>query len=76
MLKQTYADSEGHLHLRRFFDLLAAHELAHAFEDQDGAIFPTRWLQEFFSNLALHAFTAKTRPSALANLTTRPAARR
>jgi hypothetical protein len=71
-LKKTYADANGNLHLRRFFDLLAVHELAHAFEDQGGTAFPTLWLSEIYANLALHAFVAKQRPSELANLTTLP----
>ena len=71
-LKRTYADGSGDLQLRRFFDLLAAHELAHAFEDQGGTAFPTLWLSEIYANLALHAFVAKRRPSELANLTTLP----
>jgi hypothetical protein len=71
-LKRTYADANGDLQLRRFFDLLAVHELAHAFEDQGGTAFPTLWLSEIYANLALHAFVAKRRPSELANLTTLP----
>jgi hypothetical protein len=73
-LKKTYADEHGNLQLRRFLDLLTAHELAHAFEHQGGAVFLTHWLQELFANLALHAFIATKRPSELANLTTLPVA--
>jgi len=73
-LKGTYADDKGNLQLRRFFDLLAVHELAHAFEEQGGAAFPTHWTREIYANLALHAFIAKTRPSELASLTTFPEA--
>jgi hypothetical protein len=71
-LKKTYADANGDLQLRRFFDLLAVHELAHAVEDQGGTAFPTLWLSEIYANLALHAFVAKRRQSELANLTTLP----
>jgi len=71
-LRKTYADANGDLQLRRFFDLLAVHELAHAFEDRGGTAFPTLWLSEIYANLALHAFVAKRRPSELANLTTLP----
>jgi hypothetical protein len=71
-LKKTYADANGDLQLRRFFDLLAVHELAHAFEDQGGTAFPALWRSEIYANLALHAFVAKRRPSELANLTTLP----
>jgi hypothetical protein len=75
-LKKTYADAEGKLQLRRFFDLLAVHELEHAFEHQALATFPTLWLSEVSANLALHAFVATARPSELANLTTFPEALR
>jgi hypothetical protein len=74
MLKKTYADERGALQLRRFFDLMAVHELAHAFAEQGQADFPTIWLHELFANLALYAFLAKTRPSELPNLTTLPEA--
>jgi hypothetical protein len=73
-LRKTYADDKGALQLRRFFDLLAVHELAHAFEDQGGTAFPTLWLSEVYANLALYAFVAKRRPSELANLMTLPEA--
>jgi hypothetical protein len=75
-LKQTYADFDGNLQLRRFFDLLVVHELAHSFEHQGGAAFPALWLSEIFANLSLHAFIANVRPSELANLTTFPEAQR
>lgn len=74
MLKKIYADRNGDLELRRFFDLLAVHELAHAFEDHGGTAFPTLWLSEIYANLALHAFIAKTRPSELPYLTALPEA--
>jgi hypothetical protein len=74
MLKKTYADSSGALQIRRFFDLIAVHELAHAFAIQGEADFPTLWLQEIFANLALYAFVARTRPAELPYLTTFPEA--
>jgi hypothetical protein len=71
-LQKTYADELGNLQLRRFFDLFAVHELAHAFELQGGAVLPTLWLKELFANLAMYTFIATKRPSELANLTTFP----
>jgi hypothetical protein len=71
-LKKTYADQRGDLHLRRFFDLFAVHELAHAFELQGGAVLPTLWLKEVFADLAMYTFIATKHPSELANLTTFP----
>jgi hypothetical protein len=73
-LKRTYANEEGKLELRRFFDLLVVHELEHSFEHQALATFPALWLSEVSANLALHSFIATVRPSELANLTTFPAA--
>jgi hypothetical protein len=75
-LKRRYADDEGKLQLRRFFDLLVVHELEHAFEHQALATLPALWLSEVSANLALHAFVATLRPSELANLTTFPEAQR
>lgn len=75
-LKKTYADSAGKLQLRRFFDLLVVHEMAHAFEHQSGAALPAVWLSEIFANLSLHTFVANVRPSELAYLTTFPEAQR
>jgi hypothetical protein len=71
-LKDTYGDEHGSLQLRRFFDLFAVHELAHAFELQSQAVLPTLWLKELFANLAVYTFVATKRPSDLANLTTFP----
>jgi hypothetical protein len=71
-LKRTYGDERGNLQLRRFFDLFAVHELAHAFELQSRAVLPMLWLKELFANLALYTFVATKRPSDLANLTTFP----
>jgi hypothetical protein len=73
-LRKTYTDEHGNLQVRRFFDLFAVHELAHAFELQSAAVLPTLWLKELFANLALCTFVATQRPSELANLTTFPGA--
>jgi hypothetical protein len=73
-LEQRYRDAQGNLQLRRFFDLFAVHELAHAFELQGGAVLPTLWLKELFANLALYTFVAAKRPSELPNLMTIPEA--
>jgi len=76
LLKRTYADPDGKLRLRRFFDLLVVHELAHAFDHEALGTLPALWLSEVFDNLALHAFVAALRPSELTNLTAFPAAQR
>jgi hypothetical protein len=73
-LKRTYAGPEGQLEMRRFFDLIVVHELAHAFEEQGGAVFPAAWLSEIFANLSLHGFVSTIRPSELEHLTVFPEA--
>jgi hypothetical protein len=60
--------------MRRFFDLIVVHELAHAFEEQGGAVFPAAWLSEIFANLSLHGLVATIRPSELEHLTVFPEA--
>jgi hypothetical protein len=71
-LQKAYGDEHGNLQLRRFFDLFAVHELAHAFELQGGPVLPTLWLKEVFADLALYTFVATKRPSELATLTAFP----
>ncbi|MGH2410999.1 MAG: hypothetical protein ACRDGS_11610, partial [Chloroflexota bacterium] len=53
--RQVYGDGQGGLNLALFFDLIAVHELAHAFEWQGSVRFPRHWLKEFFATSCLHA---------------------
>ena len=50
---QVYGEQ---LELTPFFDLLAVHELGHAFHGE-GRL-PRRWLEELFANLCLHSWVA------------------
>src|SRR6266498_1004392 len=55
-VKRTYADAQGDLQLRGFFDLLSVRDVAYAIDEQTGAAFPALWLNNFFPSLALHTF--------------------
>lgn len=59
------------LHLGPFFDLLAVHEMGHAFHQS--ARFPRRWLEEAFANLGLHSYVTTAEPALLPALRTFPA---
>lgn len=61
-LLATYPDGTGGLDLQPFFDLVAIHELGHAFEALGDLRLPTFWLSEIFANLALHAFVVTRQP--------------
>ncbi len=67
-LLETYPDGAGGLDLQPFFDLVAIHELGHAFETLGDLRLPTSWLSEIFADLALHAFVATRRPESLETL--------
>jgi hypothetical protein len=71
-LVATYPDGAGGLDLQPFFDLIAIHELAHAFEALGDLRLPTFWLSEIFVNLALHAFVATQMPASLPTLVILP----
>lgn len=51
------------LDLSDFFDLLAVHELGHAFHQQSQAPAAPRWLQEVFANVGLHTYVAALEPN-------------
>jgi hypothetical protein len=57
------------LDLSPFFDLLAVHELGHAFHGR----FPRRWLDETVANLCLHSYVAAVEPTVLPVLRAFPA---
>ncbi len=61
----VYRGADGEADLTPFFDLLAVHELAHAFADRRSSSFPRRWLAELFANLCLHAYVAACEPNRL-----------
>jgi hypothetical protein len=55
-----------------FFDLLAIHELGHAFTSQAGSRTQRLWMGEFLPNLILHAWVEEAAPELLPALTLLP----
>lgn len=64
-IKQAYTTGEGTLSMRGFFDLLALHELGHAFHLQGGLKGQRLWMQELFCNIMLHTYVAENEPENL-----------
>ncbi len=71
-IRQTYTDEKGVVTMRDFFDLLAIHELGHAFHFQGGLTMHRKWLQELFANIFLHTYIAENEPRYLPALTVFP----
>lgn len=71
-IKTTYSDKEGDLSMRGFFDLLAIHELGHAFHIQGGLVMQRKWMGELFCNILLHTYIAEQEPQLLPALTLFP----
>jgi hypothetical protein len=70
--RQVYGDDHEGLNLALFYDLIAVHELAHAFEWEGLVCFPRFWLTEFFADACLHAYIAGVEPDQLPLLETLP----
>lgn len=71
-LAATYGELDGRIPLGSFFDLVAVHEVAHAFHERRQHFFPRLWLQELFANVCLHAWVVERRSTALPILVTLP----
>ncbi|MCH7403504.1 hypothetical protein ACFOUP_00020 [Belliella kenyensis] len=71
-IKNTYSDKNGNLTMRAFFDLLAIHELGHAFHFQGNLNMQRLWLGELFCNVFLHTYIAENEPHKLPALTVFP----
>ncbi|MGC1630695.1 MAG: hypothetical protein WA749_01145 [Gelidibacter sp.] len=71
-ISKTYSDKNGELTMRGFFDLLAIHELGHAFHIQGGLTMQRKWMGELFTNILLHTYIAEKEPELLAALTVFP----
>jgi hypothetical protein len=67
-VKKTYTSDEERLTMRPFFDLLALHELGHAFHLQAGLTMHRLWMQELFCNIMLHTYIAENEPQNLSSL--------
>ncbi|HRJ31022.1 MAG TPA: hypothetical protein PLV21_03335 [Cyclobacteriaceae bacterium] len=70
-IRKTYS-KDGKLTMQPFFDLLAIHELGHAFHTQCGLNMQRMWMGELFCNIFLHTYVAEKEPEALPALTVFP----
>ncbi len=70
-ISSTYSANNS-LTMRGFFDLLAIHELGHAFHIQGGLKMQRSWMGELFSNILLHTYIAEREPELLPALTIFP----
>lgn len=68
----AYADGSGGLTLGSFFDLLAIHELGHAYHVQGGLRIQRPSMGELFTNVLLHTYVAEVEPEMLPVLTAFP----
>jgi hypothetical protein len=71
-IKETYTTDNGTLTMESFFDLLALHELGHAFHLQGGLNVQRKWMGELFCNIFLHTYVAERAPQLLGPLTIFP----
>ncbi|MGK2864081.1 MAG: hypothetical protein ACSLE0_19270 [Chitinophagaceae bacterium] len=71
-IQTTYISNDGFLTMQPFFDLLAIHELGHAFHMQGGLTMQRNWLGELFANILLHTYIARQEPELLPALTIFP----
>ncbi len=71
-IETTYRNSKGELSMEAFFDLLALHELGHAFHQQGGLTMQRKWMGELFCNILLHTYIAEKEPAQLPALTVFP----
>ena len=63
-VKKVY-NKDGELTMQPFFDLLALHELGHAFHQQASLNMQRKWMGELFCNQVLHTFIAENEPQML-----------
>jgi hypothetical protein len=71
-VKTAYRTGDGKLSMQPFFDLLAIHELGHAFHLQGGLTMQRKWMGELFCNVLLHTYIAENEPHLLPALTLFP----
>lgn len=68
----TYIDENDKLTMQAFFDLLAIHEMGHAYHFQAGLNMQRKWIGELFCNILLHTYIAENEPEQLPALTVFP----
>lgn len=72
LMKATYPMENDQVIVTQMFDLLAIHELGHAYQNQAGMVKQRNWLNELFCNILLHSYLAKHEPSLIPALTVLP----
>ena len=68
-MKATYTDKNGEINLTNAFDLLAIHELGHAFQSAAKMLSQRNWLNELLCNVLLHTYLADNDPKQLPYIT-------
>lgn len=71
-ISSAYVDEKGGLSMQSFFDLLAIHEIGHAYHFQAGLNVQRMWMGELFCNILLHTYIAENEPKQLPALTIFP----
>lgn len=71
-ITKTYSQKNGDLSMQAFFDLLAIHELGHAYHGQGKLTVQRKWMGELFANILLHTYIAENEPDLLPALTIFP----
>jgi len=71
-VRQVYGMPDSGVSMRAFFDLLAIHELGHAFHLQGKLQVQRKWMGELFCNILLHTYIAEKEPGQLPALTLFP----
>ncbi|HQW92376.1 MAG TPA: hypothetical protein PKY28_04715 [Ferruginibacter sp.] len=71
-VETVYRRPDGSLSMEAFFDLLALHELGHAFHFQGKLNMQRKWMGELFVNILLHTYIAENEPASLPALTLFP----
>ena len=70
--EKVYSLPDGSFSMQAFFDLLAIHELGHAFHNQGKLRMQRKWMGELFCNILLHTYIAENEPGLLPALTLFP----
>ncbi len=71
-IQTVYKNEKSQVSMQAFFDLLALHELGHAFQFQGGLNMQRKWMSELYTNILLHAYLAENEPESLPALTLFP----
>lgn len=71
-ISSTYVNKNNRLTMQPFFDLLAIHEIGHAYHHQAGLTMQRKWMAELFCNILLHTYIAEIEPDQLSALTIFP----